>query len=235
VSAFAAASRLLALAKSRESAGRRRNPFPPFVHLILNMFLCAFSEKYLTDDAGGVFLPLFISVQWLLALLITLSFVGGTGAEIVRKTRLLPGAAAAGPYFLAAGSLRRPELLLFSTVGCVFPVFVYGGGAVAAAGIVVASVLPLVTTQLVCCAVAARLVGSDRPVTGLVVLTVGAVAAGVASVFIFRSNALASAIPLAGWAASSITAFAAGRTGDGLGGLLLLTLAAGAAAAILRK
>jgi hypothetical protein len=148
VTAFAAASRLLALAKSRESVERRRNPFPPFVHLIVNMFLCAFSEKYLADDPGGVYLPLFISVQCLLALLITLSFVGGTGAEIVRKTRLLPGAAAARYYFLAAGSLRRPELVLFSAVGCLFPAFVHGGGAAAAALIVAASVIPLVSMQV---------------------------------------------------------------------------------------
>jgi hypothetical protein len=232
---FAAASRLVALAKSRESVDRRRNPFTPFVHLLVNMFLCAFSQRYLADDPDGVFLPLFIAAQCLLSLLITLSFVGRTGAEIVRKTRLLPGSAAARQYFLLAASLRRPEFLLFSAVGCLFPAFVFGTGAVAAAGIVAAALLPLVTTQVVCCAIAARLVGSDRPVTGLVVLTVAAAAAVVASVFVFRTNALAAAIPLAGWAASAITSFAAGRPDDALTDLLLLAIAAGAAVAVFRK
>lgn len=235
VSAFAAASRLVALAKARESIDRRRNPMGPLVHLLVNMFLCAFSQQYLADDPHGVFLPLFIAVQCSLSLLITLSFVGRTGGEIVRKTRLFPGSASAGYYFLLAGSLRRPEFLLFSAVGCGFPAFVAGGGAAASAGIVAASALPLLTTQVVCCGAAARLIGSDRPVTGLVVLTVAAGAAVVASVFVFRTGALASAIPLAGWAASSITAFAAGRTSDGLAGILILAIAAGAALALFRK
>jgi hypothetical protein len=235
IGTFAGTSRLLALAKSRESVDRRRNPFPPLVHLLVNMFLCAFSQRYLADDPDVVFLPLFIAAQCLLSLLITLSFVGRTGAEIVRKTRLLPGSAAAGYYFLLAGSLRRPEFLLCAAVGCLFPAFVFGTGAVAGAGIVAAAILPMVTIQVVCCGVAARLIASDRPVTGLVVLTVVVAAAVVASVFVFRTNVLASAIPLAGWAASSIKAFASGRATDALTDLLLLALAAGAAVAIFRK
>jgi hypothetical protein len=234
-SAFSAALRLLTLAKTRESAGRKRNPFPPFVHLLVNIALCVFFQPYLADDGEGVFLPLFISIQCLFALLISLSFVGRTGAEIVRKTRIFPGSSSAGYYFLLAGSLRRPEFLLFTGMGILFPALVYGGGALAATGIIAASALPLVTTQVVCCAVASRMIGSDRPLTGLVLATLAASAVVVASVFVFRTNALASSFPLAGWSASSIAAFAAGRISDGLGGLLLPALAAGAALAIFRK
>ena len=232
---FEAASRLVALARNRESAARRRNPFPPFLHLIGNMFLCAAAHRLLADDRDGVFLPLFIAVQCLLGILITLSFIGRTGAEIVRKTRLYPGSASAGYYFLVAASLRRPELLLFAAVGCVFPAFVYGGGATAAAGIVAASALPFLTAQILCCAAAAKMTGSDRPLTGIVLLTVLAAASALASVFIFRTGALASAIPLAGWAATAVTSFVSGRSADGLARLSYLAIVLVSVVAVFRK
>lgn len=233
--AFAASARLVALAKMRESIERRRNPFPPLVHLLANMFLCAFAHRYLADDPGGVYLPLFLAGQCIVPVMITMAFVSGTGAEIVRKTRVLPGSARTGYYFLLAGSLRRPEFLLFSGVGCLFPAFVYGGGAAGAAGIVVASALPILTVQIACCAVAARLIASDRSLTGLVLLPVVVTVAAAVSVFVFRSGALASSIPLAGWASTSIAAFAGGRTSDGLAGLLPLAIAIVAIVFIFRK
>jgi hypothetical protein len=232
---FAASARLLALAKMRESIDRRRNPFPPLVHLLANMVLCAIAHRYLADDPGGVYLPLFVAVQCLLPLLVTFGFVSGTGTEIVRKTRVLPGSGKAGYYFLVAGSLRRPEFLLVAGVGCLFPAFVYGGGAAGAAGIVAASALPILTVQIACCALAARMIAAGRPLTGIALLPVAVTLAAGASVFVFRSASLASSIPLAGWAATSIAAFADGRTADGLAGLLPLALAGAAAGFIFRK
>jgi len=232
---FAASSRLLALAKARESLERRRNPLSPLIHLLANMFLCAFSNRYLADDPGGAYLPLFIAVQCLLPVAITLSFVAGTGAEIVRKTRVLPGSLRAGRYFLLAASLRRREFLLFAVVGCLFPALVYGGSATQVVGVVTASALAVLTMQAVCCAAAARLIASERPLAGLALATAVVTVAASASVFVFSTSALASSVPLAGWAASSIAAFAAGRVSEGYAGLVPLALSAAAVLYFFRK
>ncbi|HLB01374.1 MAG TPA: hypothetical protein VJO14_08310 [Bacteroidota bacterium] len=234
-STLRAAGRMLTIAKARESLGRKRNPFPPLAHLLVNIFLCAFAERYLADDPGGIYLPLFLVVQWSLGLLITMSFVGGAGADIVRKTRLFPGSAAAGYCFLLAGNLRRPEFYLFTAAGCVFPAAVYAHGFLHSAGIIALSVIPVLTLQMLCCAAAVRMVRAARPVAGLVLFTFIAPVAVVTLVFVFRTAALASVIPMAGWAASGIRAFAVGHPGEGWKYLLYLTLIWGAVVAIFRK
>jgi hypothetical protein len=226
---------MLAVAKGRESLGRKVNPFPPLVHLLVNIFLCAFSERYLTDDSGGVYLPLFLVVQWSLGLLVTLSFVGRTGAEIVRKTRLFPGSAGAGYYFLLAGNLRRPEFYLFTAAGCLFPALIFAHGLLPLAGIVALSFIPVLVLQLLCAAAVVRMARASRPVAGIALFTVAAVSVVVASVFVFRTAALASAVPMAGWAASGIRAFADGRAADGWTYCLYLALVAVAAGALFRK
>lgn len=227
--------RLLAIARSREAADRRRNPFPPLVIVLANVFVCAFSQAYLADDPGGVYLPLFIVVQCLLAVLVTLSFAGRTGAEIIRKTRLLPGARSAGFGFLLLGSLRRPELLGFCAVGCAFPAMVHANDLAAGAGIVLAAALPVATAQALCCGFSAVLIRSDRPVTGLVLLAVVASAAATASVFVFGTGALASSVPLAGWSAEAIRSFASGDRIAGVTDLVLLALAAAVSLAVFRR
>ena len=230
-----AASRLLQLAKIRESLSRKRNPFPPIVHLLVNIFLCTFAQRYLVDDASGIYLPLFIVVQCSLGLLITLSFVGRTGAEILKKTRLFPGSSSAGYYFLLAGSLRRPEFYLFTAVGCAFPAIVYSTGFFSSVGIVAISILTALTAQILCCAAALRLIRASRPVTGLFLFTIIAAVIVIASVFVFRTDALASSLPMVGWAASGITAFATGQAGPGWKYILYLALTAAAILALFRK
>ena len=233
--AFRTAGRFLEAAGIRESPGRRRNPFSPLVHLLINIFFCAAAERYLADDPDGVYLPLFITVQCLLGVLITLGFIARYGGEIVKKTRHFPGSAAAAYYFLAAGSLRRPEFYLFTLVGCVFPAVVYAPGKVQAAAIVAISALCVLTAQVLCWAASVRLIRSSLPLTGLAVIATGALAAVVASVFVFRADALAASLPMAGWAASGIAAFASGDTAGGVRYLLYLTAIAAAVVAVFRK
>ncbi len=229
------AARMLRLAKAGESLGRRRNPFPPLLHLLANMFLCSFAQRYLADDAGGVYLPLFLVAQYALALLITMSFVGRTGAVIINKTRLYPGSSAAGYYFLLAGSLRRPEFCLFAGVGCVYPAIAFSPGLIPSTGIVASTILPLIASQALCCAAAAGLIRSSRPLTGLVLVSLVATAAVLVSVFLFRTNALASNIPMVGWAAAGIRAFSTGEMLTGWKYLAYLTLVTGAILALFRK
>ncbi len=220
-----AAGRLLKVARARESLGRKRNPFLPFVHLLANIFLCAFAGRYLENDAGGIYLPLFIVIQITLGLLITLSFVGRGGAEILRKTRLFPGSSSAGYYFLLAGSLRRPELYLFSAVGCLFPATVYGHGIGASIGIVACSAMPAMAAQILLCAAATRLITASRPITGLVLIAIIAVVTVVVSVLVFRTEGLASSLPMVAWAASGIIGFGTGDAEMGWSNLAYLVLA----------
>lgn len=230
-----AAGRLLEVAKARESLGRKHNPFPPFVHLLANIFLCSFAERYLAADAGGIYLPLFIVIQITLGLLITLSFVGRSGAEILGKTRLYPGSSSAGYYFLLVGSLRRPELYLFSAVGCLFPATVYGHGLGASIGIVVCSAMPALAAQILLCAAATRLIRTSRPITGLALISITAVVTVVGSALVFRMETLASSIPMVAWAASGITAFGTGNAIMGWTNLAYLMLASAAILAFFRK
>lgn len=234
-SAFRTAGALLELARMKESLGRKRNPFPPLVHLLVNIFFCAFAQRFLADDPEGVYLPLFLAVQCLLGVLITLAFIGRSGAEITEKTRLFPGSSSAAYYFLLAGSARRPEFYLFTAVGCVFPAVVLAPGFLPSAAIFVLSTLCVLTAQVLCCAASVRLIRSARPVTGLVLTAVIGIAAVIASVFVFRAGALASSLPVAGWAASGMASFASGETGRGLQYLSFVAAAAAVVIAVFRK
>ncbi|HLF13914.1 MAG TPA: hypothetical protein VI932_03370 [Bacteroidota bacterium] len=232
---FRAAGRLLRLAKAGESLGRKRNPFPPLGHLLANIFLCSFAQRYLADDPGGIYLSLFLAVQCSLGVLITMSFVGRAGAEILRKTRLYPAASSGGYYFLLAGSLRRPELFLFAAVGSVFPAIVHSPGLLPSAGIVAISLFPLLTSQILCCAVSARMIRASRPLTGVILITIFAGVVVLASAFVFRTEALASSLPMIGWTASGITAFSTGQAVTGWKYLAFLALATAAVLAFFRK
>jgi len=224
-----AAGRMLSLAKAKENLILRGNPFPPLGYLLVNIFLCAFAERYILDDAGGVYLPLFLVVQWMAGLIITLSFTGGTGAEILRNTAHFPGSAQAGYYFLLAGSLRRPEFYLFASAGCVFTGTVLGGSLPASAGIAALSAVPAIVLQVIASAAAAKMIRAARPVDGLVILTAAAAVATVASVVVFGASALASSFPMAGWTAMGIRAFSEGHAAGGLTVLLALAFLAAVA------
>jgi len=230
-----AAGRLLSVARGRESIERNRNPFPPLAYLLLNSLLCAFAQQYITDDPGGVYLPLFLVVEWSAGIIITLSFAGGTGAVILRNSRLFHGSATAGYYFLLAGTMRRPEWYLFTAIGCLFPAALFARGIFSFAGIALLSAVPVLVLQVFCCAATVRALRATRPLTGFVLLTVVATAAVVASVFVFRSAALATAVPMAGWTASGIVAFSEGDAATGARSCLYLAVTLAAVVGIFRK
>jgi hypothetical protein len=115
---------LLAAEKLR-SSGYRTTRLYPAALAILNLFFCAYFERYLKNDFDGYYLSMFLFLECTLYVGVSsLSFVT-TSAEILAKSRVFPLTAVERLSFVVTSNLRRPTILALTGSSVFFVMIVY--------------------------------------------------------------------------------------------------------------
>jgi hypothetical protein len=90
----------------------------PVVAALANLLFCAFFEQPIKGDPTGRLLSLFLFVEGLSILLVTIAHFATTGAEVFRKSLVMPVPASAHLASAIAGAVMNPvfQALVASTI-----------------------------------------------------------------------------------------------------------------------
>ena len=94
-----------------KSGGYRTTRLYPAAVAILNLFFCAYFERYLKDDANGFYLSLFMFLESTLYAVVSSINFHRISFEILSKSRIFPATPSSRLLFVITGNLRRPIVL----------------------------------------------------------------------------------------------------------------------------
>ncbi len=202
------------LAAGRSQRDKRSSTsllFPASIALI-NLFLCAYSENPIKEDPSGRALSLFLFAQGLPILVFTLAHLSTTGAEILRKSLVMPVASFDRLAFAILSSARLPviQALVLSNVFFLLVLYHHSiatvllvpllGGVMAANIIVLASIAVVAAIR------------RSRPPSIVAAWCVVGLLGVVAATLLLPLPAAPTLLPPMSWTASGITASVAGET-----------------------
>lgn len=93
------------------NSGYRTTRLYPAATAILNLFFCAYFERYLKNDATGFYLSLFLLLQAGAYIVLSSTNFFTVSFEILSKARIYPTTPTDRMLFVIGGNCRRPILL----------------------------------------------------------------------------------------------------------------------------
>lgn len=194
----------------------------------VNLFFCAYWERFLADDPHGTALTLYFTIQSFLFCILAVSSFWTGSSQIVHRTHIFPVTAAGTFLFVIGAFLRRPAVVALIVTNALFLIINYKASVpVAFASIPFVLLIPIFCSVIVAAGMLFLSVrASALPGVGLLVM------AGFAIFLVmtvaYGGESLLGAIPPGGWAAHGILAAA---KEDWPGTLLYGTLLLGCTAA----
>ncbi len=203
---------LLAVSRSNHSPSL----LLPAAVALTNLFFCAFFENPIKDDPDGRTLSLFLFIQGSAILILTLAHLASTGAELLRKSLVMPVTPAARLAFAALSSARQPVLLAMVLSDVFFLLVLYHQSI--AAFLLIPLLAALMAADIIALTALASVaaIRRSRPPTILAAYCILGILGIVLLALVFRMPASFGVFPPMSWTARGITAIAAGETGMAL-------------------
>ena len=201
---------LLSVEKSRSGSYRTTRLYPAAFG-ILNLFFCAYFERYLKHDASGFYLSIFLLIEAVLYVTISSTSFFTVSFEILSKTRIFPTASMDRLLFVIKSNIRRPLLLALLFTNAFFLMLLFRDtfwhGLVAA---FVFSLL-IATCEILLSVTMLILMRRSVPLGSAVALFAAIVFSIFIGSIVFHFDTLISSIPLIRWTVGGILAATQGE------------------------
>ncbi len=196
----------------------------PVLTGILNLFFCAYAERFLENDPGGRFLSLFLFLEGsVFALLVFWQFL--TVAEVVlKRTRVFPTSSGDRYLFATVSCARRPvciALWLTTMFALVLLHRTTVGGVLFAP---LLYTLLILNIQIIGAALLLSLSRRGHPLTGFAALSALAAFAVLFAFLIFQFESVLTGLPFLSWAVTGMLQAAHGKAASAALSALLLSL-----------
>ena len=217
------ATHLLAVERERNMGYRSTRLYPAAV-AILNLFFCAYFERYLKDDVSGYYLSLFLFFETVLYVSVSMTAFFTASQEILSKSRIFPVTPAARLLFVLASNFRRPVVLSLAASNVFFIVvllrFTFPHTLIAA----LLFILMIAAIEVIFATTALIMLRRSIPTTGAVAMLTFLLIVFLMGAMVFHIESLLRGIPVIGWTTSGIVAARAGNASTSLLNLAWLGL-----------
>lgn len=230
----AAARHLLSVDAVRHHSYRRQRLYP-MAAALLNLFFCASFERYLSNDAGGFYLSLFLLLEATVYSLFTLTHFFSVSFEILSKSRIFPVTPVDRLLFVIVSDLRLPMVIAFVTTTTFFLVILFRDTFWSAFSTVVILALLFVTLEVFLSTVMLTFTRRSLSPAGIVVMLLFVLFSALTGSLVFRYETLISSIPFIRWTADGMIAAAHGEAGGVMSSMAWLASTAGVVLLLGRK
>jgi len=219
---FRPASCLLAADRLRNSLkGEAAIVYPASIG-VLNLFFCAYFERFLKNDTGALYLALFLFLESSVYLLMAVAYFMGSTTEFLSKTRIFPTTPSSRILFASLSNIRRAPCGALVASNIFFMLVFYRNSPlamIAAPILFLLMILNIETVSTIILLVSARI---SRPLAGVAALVALCAFAVPVSSLVFHFDTLLTALPVISWATSGIHSAAQGALSPAvtMGGLL---------------
>jgi hypothetical protein len=205
------ARHLLMASRLKERIHRSTSDLLPAAVALVNLLFCALCENPIKEDSGGRSLSVFFFVQGWAMFLLTLTQLATNGAEVLRKTLLMPVTPSARLTFAFLSSMRNPLLLALAITDMFFLLVVHHQSVAIVIAIPLFVGLLTANAVALACLTSAVAIRRSRPPTIVAAYSILALLGILAITLLFHMPAAFGILPPMSWTAQGILAVTSGQ------------------------